>query len=548
VQVAELHDRHEMSYVDHIALSLDGAHALTGSRDGAARIWNMTTGARVATLQVSRSPYSPRGAFSPDGALVVTCGGGAVRLWDAASGSEIGTLGNGELDAENVAFSSDGALLLTRYLSESRRVWDVATRTEIAMPRRPGRENTIIDDVVFSPDGSLLMFFRSGPPQRWEPTTGAVVELGALGAVRGCIALSPDGARILTHATANAVAIRDLATGTEVMLRGHQGPIAAAVFSPDGKRILTGSADWTARLWDAATGAEMAVLSAYPYKDYRLAQDFSREVKTVAFSPDGACALTGYGDGATRLWDIAWSMALDDDRTVLLAAALDCGLGRRIADEAANVLMQDAPQDLHAALLEGMSSEQRARVTETSRVLRAPRHPNCYLAPSQRGAAGSAPQRTIRSAFAPDTIERAAHETSATGAMRKKVESPAGMGRFAETPPPLVREMEAASAVEAAPSAMGPKAAARIAARAVAPVVAPPQREPEAVPSESTDVGAPSQAKQRRAWLGWMLVLIFLLAAAFAFAVIWGPQLGFAAVQEAMPIGSQQILSAERKA
>lgn len=73
--------------------------------------------------------------------------------------------------------------------------------------------------------------------------------------------------------------------------------------------------------------------------------------------------------------------------TVLLAAALDCGVGRRSEGEKRDLLMQDAPDDLFEALMQRMTPEQRARVPEASRLLREPLHPNCYLTPTQRGIA-----------------------------------------------------------------------------------------------------------------------------------------------------------------
>jgi hypothetical protein len=112
--------------------------------------------------------------------------------------------------------------------------------------------------------------------------------------------------------------------------------------------------------------------------------DFTGEIRRVAFSPDGARALTGGADGMSRLWDIAWSKALVGDRIVFLAAALDCGLGLCSARERSDLLMQDAPSDLFGALMERMQPEQQLKVAETSRILRAPRHPNCYRAPGRR--------------------------------------------------------------------------------------------------------------------------------------------------------------------
>lgn len=64
--------------------------------------------------------------------------------------------------------------------------------------------------------------------------------------------------------------------------------------SPDGARVLGGSKyDGKLRLFDARTGKELRRLSGH-----------AGWVACVAFSPDGARALSGGTDGAVKLWDV----------------------------------------------------------------------------------------------------------------------------------------------------------------------------------------------------------------------------------------------------
>src|SRR5262249_42030685 len=66
------------------------------------------------------------------------------------------------------------------------------------------------------------------------------------------------------------------------------GAITAVSASPDGRRLLTASEDGTARLFDAATGKLLHTL------------DHDSAVTCVAFSADGATAVTGAGGPPLR--------------------------------------------------------------------------------------------------------------------------------------------------------------------------------------------------------------------------------------------------------
>src|ERR1017187_6200361 len=83
-----------------------------------------------------------------------------------------------------------------------------------------------------------------------------------------------------------------------IMLEGHNGTIATAMFSPDGGRVLTAAFDDTARVWDATTGKALTLLS-----------ENTVQIGTAAFSPDGTRVITAANvlavknDITARIWD-----------------------------------------------------------------------------------------------------------------------------------------------------------------------------------------------------------------------------------------------------
>jgi WD40 repeat protein len=73
----------------------------------------------------------------------------------------------------------------------------------------------------------------------------------------------------------------------------HSREITSVAVSPDGQRALTGSYDETIKLWDIASGQLLKSYGAH-----------SSHVASVAFSPDGQSFVSGDEDGTLKVWAI----------------------------------------------------------------------------------------------------------------------------------------------------------------------------------------------------------------------------------------------------
>jgi len=73
---------------------------------------------------------------------------------------------------------------------------------------------------------------------------------------------------------------------------GHGKEVKSVAFAPDGKTLATGSGDRTVTLWDTASGMMRRSCSGH-----------QASVTCVAFSPDGKCVLSGCSDGTIFLFD-----------------------------------------------------------------------------------------------------------------------------------------------------------------------------------------------------------------------------------------------------
>jgi WD40 repeat protein len=105
-------------------LSPDARTALTLSADGSARLWDVPTRLRIATLAGDSAVGSAQ--FSPDGRRVVTgTASGALRIWDARTGHPHTGLLRHDAPIYAVQFSPDGQRVAGASLDSTVRIWDV---------------------------------------------------------------------------------------------------------------------------------------------------------------------------------------------------------------------------------------------------------------------------------------------------------------------------------------------------------------------------------------------------------------------------------------
>ncbi len=142
-----------------------------------ARLWDAATGAEIRTF-TGPTGLVNSAAFSPDGTRVVTAASlvrtntrkdngwvdaedTTARLWDTATGAELHVLSGHAAEVASVAYSPDGATVLTGSKDGTARLWDAATGAEIHVytppPNRPDGYSEWIQFVAFSPDGTKLL-------------------------------------------------------------------------------------------------------------------------------------------------------------------------------------------------------------------------------------------------------------------------------------------------------------------------------------------------------------------------------------------------------
>ena len=138
-----------------------GASAVGCGPDyGIVRLFDVASGEQRASLKHDRTAYSV--AFSPDGKLLASGGGGAAKLWDLATNKARTLLEvEPDLDVYCVAFSPDGRTLAVGVGSRrfdgiegEVRLWDVRQgRVRAVLKGEMGK----VRSLAFSPDSKRLV-------------------------------------------------------------------------------------------------------------------------------------------------------------------------------------------------------------------------------------------------------------------------------------------------------------------------------------------------------------------------------------------------------
>ncbi|MBI4661825.1 MAG: PD40 domain-containing protein, partial [Verrucomicrobia bacterium] len=147
-----------------VAFSPDGRTvALSPIRgaDDTVLLWDIVSKSEVGRLTGQLGVFSGRLVFSPDGKLLIGCGGSwaqskqprRVWVWDVAIRREVTNFTAHAAWVSEIAFSPDGTMVATASGDQTIKLWDTVNWHEIATLKGHRDE---VQTVAFSPDGSLL--------------------------------------------------------------------------------------------------------------------------------------------------------------------------------------------------------------------------------------------------------------------------------------------------------------------------------------------------------------------------------------------------------
>jgi WD40 repeat protein len=274
-------------WVEAVAATRDGRHALTGHMDGTIGYWDLTrTRGATAGEPVARVSH------------VVLAPAPPVRVFAVRRHQDRG--------------------------AETLTSWDPSTLEVDADVTLPvGAEVTAVgcaDD-----GGSVAAGCADGTIRVFDRRLRERLVVGPLDAKISALTCQVDGSRAAAAVGRSAVVV-DLRVGEVIASHaGHTENVLAVALSADGTRLLTGSDDTTVGLWDVATGTLLQQLFGHP-----------RWVDTVRFlhRSDRALSTSGKLTPTTALWDLStgrylWAVrgsspvAVSNDEALLAACFHD---------------------------------------------------------------------------------------------------------------------------------------------------------------------------------------------------------------------------------
>lgn len=202
--------------VTEIHFSPDGSHLYTSSADKFCAVWDVPTCTRIRKLRGHTNIVnSCRGARRGQEMIVSASDDNTIRLWDARKKFAVQTFENG-YQVTAVCFNDVSDQIISAGIDNDIKIWDI--RKEEVVVEMKGHTDTI---------------------------TG--------------MALSPDGAYVLTNSMDNTLRIWDIRPYVQgdrciKVFTGHQHNfemhLLKCAWSPDSNRVSCGSSDRFVYIWD----------------------------------------------------------------------------------------------------------------------------------------------------------------------------------------------------------------------------------------------------------------------------------------------------------
>ena len=274
--------------VKSVAFSPQGNKVVSGSLDGAIRVWNATSGSCVAEYRGHSGPVECT-RFSPDGTRILSSSADrTIRLWDA---SIEGVWGSKDYvmtvqipnDVDHIVSGSTNGKVALWKTSDGSLVYEIDVHQGIIHYMALTDDDKLVASASADRTISILNMHNGSNVARLEGHTDEV----------NTVQFSSDGTLLVSASQDAQVKIWDMSTKKPKRSLTHSTGVGVATFSPDDKLICSGTLDGAIHIWNVEIGHRVAIL-----------QDYPSPVLWVSFSPNGQWLASWFEDEAVKAWKV----------------------------------------------------------------------------------------------------------------------------------------------------------------------------------------------------------------------------------------------------
>ena len=252
----------DLDLIQALAFSPDGQWLASGGYR-TVKLWKKPAGGKRLDLAALEGPARSI-AVSTDGKLAaIGEETGKVKVFDLSNGQIVKTLVGHGGPVTGVAFTADGAKLVTGSQDKTFRVFNLADLAQVASIETPAPVNAvaIVAEGKQVATGGADNIIRTWELPAMQPAEAAkpVKEMpGHGGPVTSLVALAPNGAQLLSGSKDGTMRVWDVAGGNAVKNMNHGAPVEAVAARADGLRFASVSSANNAKLWNAENQQQIA--------------------------------------------------------------------------------------------------------------------------------------------------------------------------------------------------------------------------------------------------------------------------------------------------
>jgi WD40 repeat protein len=279
--------------VTAVAITPDGQRLISGSQDGAIKIWNLETEDLICTISAHNDSVNTI-AITPDGSHIISGSqDGTIKIWNLETEKLIDTLTGHYASVNAVALTPDSSVLISASSDCCLKVWNLKTGKELHTLIGHRASVQAVTVILTNNNKWVISGSYNDTLRVWNLETGkAEFTLGNSDMVYS-LAATHDGERVISASQDGTLSIWKVRTWEkEYTLKGHSQLVRSVAVTPDGKQIISGSSDGTLKIWKIGTWENEGTFT-----------DETASVLAITVTPDGKQIISA-SENNLKIWNI----------------------------------------------------------------------------------------------------------------------------------------------------------------------------------------------------------------------------------------------------